>query len=79
VEIHLVSEPGVARGVRCRQVVQLERGAVGQNDPLPDEQGAPLAESDHAVVAADQARSLGDQQEAARGAIEHILCDLRDH
>ena len=38
----------------------------GQDDALPDDERALLAEGDDAVVAADEARALRDQQDSDR-------------
>ena len=59
-----------------RHVVELDRGAVRKNDPLPDQQRAPLPESDDAVIAADQPRPLRDQDGSPGRAVADILGDL---
>src|ERR671918_3083982 len=60
VEVHLVLEPGVTGGIGRRQIVDLDRRSVGQDDAPPDQQGARLSEGDDAVIATDQASALRD-------------------
>ena len=64
-QIDLVGEAGIAAGVGGGQVVDDDRGAVGPNDALPDDERPLLAEGDDVVVLADQPRALRDQQVAA--------------
>jgi hypothetical protein len=72
VEIDLVGEAGVAAGVGGRQVVDHDGGAVGQDDALPDDEGALLPEGDDVVVLADQPGALGDQQEPSRDRVVDV-------
>src|SRR3546814_1595568 len=48
VEVHLILEPGVTGGIGRGQVVDLNGGAIGQNDAPPDQQCPALAKGDHA-------------------------------
>ena len=78
VEIDLVGEAGVAAGVGGRQVVDHDRAAVGQDDALPDDERALLAEGDDVVVLADETGALRDQQVAARDGVVDVLGHLGD-
>ena len=49
-----------------------------QDDPFPDDKRALLAEGDHAVIGTDQARALGDQEEAPAHAVVDVLRHLGD-
>ena len=77
-EVDLVGKTGVAAGVGGRQVVDHDRGAVGQDDALPDDERALLAEGDDVVVLADEARALRDEQEPSRDRVVDVLRDLGD-
>ena len=41
-EVDFVGKPRITRAVGGGQIVDLNRTAIGQDDPLPDQQGAPL-------------------------------------
>lgn len=75
-EIHLVGEPGVARGIRRREVVELNRSAVRKDDALPDQKRPALTEGHDAVIGADQPRALWDKQDAACRGVIDVLRDL---
>src|SRR5690606_15992564 len=76
VEIHLVGEPGVARSIRRREVVELDRSAVRQDDALPDQERPALTKGHDAVIAAYQPRALRDKQDAPRRGVVDVLRDL---
>jgi hypothetical protein len=67
-----------AAGVGGGQVVDDDGGAVGQDDALPDDEGALLAEGDDVVVLADETRPLRDEQEPSRDRVVDVLGDLGD-
>ena len=58
VKVDLISEAGISAGVRGRQAVNDDGRAIRQDDALPDDERALLAERDDVVVLADQARAL---------------------
>ena len=60
-----------------RHIVDADRGAVGQDDPLPHHERAFLAERHDTVVAADEARALRDQENPPGHAVLDILRHLR--
>ena len=60
-----------------RHIVDADRGAIGQDDPLPHHERAFLAERHDTVVAADQARALRDQENPPGHAVLDILRHLR--
>ena len=74
-----VDEPRLACGIGADQAVEVERAAIGQDQPRPDHQRARLAVADMGIVAADQSRALRDQLGAAGRGVEHVLGHLRDH
>src|SRR3546814_10267906 len=73
----LILEPGVTGGIGRGQVVDLNGGAIGQNDAPPDQQCPALAKGDHAVIAADQPRALRDQERAAGHRVVDVLGDRK--
>lgn len=76
VEIDLVGEPGISRWIGCWHVVELDRAAVRQDDALPYDQRALLAEGNDAVVTADQPCALRNEKDVARCAVEDAFSDL---
>ena len=60
--VDLVLEAGIAGGVGAGLPLQHDRGSIGHDEPGPDEEHAPLAEGDGAVVLADELRALRDEQ-----------------
>ena len=77
--VHIVLQPGIARRVGAHQVVQRERRRVRQDDPVPDHLNPALPVADPAVVFAQNARALRDQQELARGRVIDRLRHRGDH
>src|SRR5690606_29377177 len=75
-EIHLVGEPGVARGIRRREVVELNRSAVRQDDALPDQKRPALTEGLDAVIGADQPRAVWDKQDASCLGACGVICGM---
>ena len=63
--------------VAGRLSITIER-AVGQDDALPDDERALLAEGDDVVVLADEAGALRDQQVAAGDGVVDVLGHLGD-
>src|SRR3546814_9913412 len=63
----------------CSSDLQIERAAVGEDQPSPDHQRPRLAMRDARIIVADQPRALRDQTVAARDRIEHVLGHLRHH
>jgi hypothetical protein len=63
----------VARVDIAGQVVDLDGRSIGHDDALPHHQGAALPIRHHAVIAADQPRSLRDQQGTAGDAVVDVL------
>jgi hypothetical protein len=68
--IDAILQAGIAGRVSAGQIVERERGRVGQDDAIPDDLNAALPVTDLAVVAAEDARALRDQQEAPGGCVE---------
>ena len=77
--VDLVLEARGAREVPAAHRADVDGPAVGHDDPVPGDQGPLLAVGDLAVVAADQPRTLRDQDGAARGVVVDRLGDLGDH
>jgi hypothetical protein len=77
--IDLVGKPGIARRIRGGRIVDPDRRAIGEDDSLPDEHRPALPERDHAIIAADQPRSLRQEQNSSAGAVIDILGQLRGH
>ena len=73
VVIDIIRQPGIAGGIGCGQIVDLDGGTIGQDDALPHQQGPRLAEGDDAVIGADQARALRDQQNLPGDAVMDVL------
>jgi hypothetical protein len=76
VVVHAILEPSIACLVGAGHSFQHDGSIVGQDEAVPDQQDAPLAEADAAVVGADQARTLRDEQMPARRAVEDVCRDL---
>lgn len=76
-EINLVRQAGIAGRVGRRDVVDHQRTAIGKHNPLPDDEGATLAERHNAVIAADQTCPLRDQQDAPGSAPEYYRAAMR--
>src|SRR3546814_19810215 len=77
--VDLVLEPGIAGGVRRGQVLDHDRGAVRHDDAIPDDERPTLADGDDAVVFADEACTLRDQEIAAGRRVVDVPGDLGDH
>jgi hypothetical protein len=75
--IDAILKPGIAFGVRAGLAFQHDRAAVREDQPVPDEQDAPLAEADAAVILADDAGALRHEQDLARRAVVDVLRHLR--
>jgi hypothetical protein len=65
--IDAILQPGIAFGVRAGLAFEHDRAAVREDQPVPDQQHAALAEADAAVILADDARALRDQQDRPVG------------
>ena len=78
VQIELIGKAGIAAGVRRRQIVDDDRGAVGPDDALPDDERALLAEGDDAVIACRSGASPCGIRDASGDAVEDMLRDLSD-
>src|SRR5690606_10593939 len=76
VVIHAILKPGVTGSVRTRQALQDDGAAAGQDQAIPDQQDAALAEGHTVIILADDARSLRDQQQAAGRAVIDVLGHL---
>jgi hypothetical protein len=74
----LVGETGVTGGVSGRQVVDHERGSVGEYQALPNNQRTLLTEGDNAVIRADEPRALRHQEMSPRCRVEDVLGYLRN-
>ena len=77
--IDAILQSGVAGGVHGRQAIERERRGVGKDQAIPDEKHPSLAERDLAVVFADQARALRDQQIPSELGVVDRLGDGREH
>ncbi len=62
VEVHFVLEAGITCAIGGREVVEDDRRTVRINETGPDEQGPLLPERDQAVLLADEAGALRDQE-----------------
>ncbi|MCY1528329.1 hypothetical protein D9M68_634300 [compost metagenome] len=69
VPVDTILQAGIAGGVAADQVVELEGRGVRQDHPLPHHLHATLPIAHLAVVAAEQARALGDQHMLTGGAV----------
>jgi hypothetical protein len=77
VVILLAFQSQIAFGIRRGQIVDLDRRSVRHDDAIPDNKRTALAKGDHAVIGADQTRSLRDQKNLSCYRIEDILGHLR--
>ncbi len=60
-EVDLVLKAGIAGRIGRRVIVDSDRAAVGQDDPLLDNQRSLLAECHNGVVASDEPGTLGNE------------------
>src|SRR5260221_5131849 len=77
--VDLILEPGISCCIGRRQIVDLDRRTVRHDDALPDKERTALTEGDNAVVGADQARSMRDEQCPPGDRVVYVLGDLADH
>ena len=75
--VDAVLEPGIAFSVRAGLALEHDRAAVRQDQAVPDEQHAALAEADAVIVLADEAGRPAAQAGAARRAVIDVLRHLR--
>ena len=78
VEIDLVGQTRITGSISRRDIVDLERAAIGHDNPLPDNQCAMLAEGDDAVIRSDQPRALWNELDPACCADSINKCSARD-
>ena len=71
-----VLQAGVSLGIGARLAFEDDGAAIRKNKTVPDQQHTPLSEADIVGVFADNARSLGDEQDLAGRAIIDVLRDL---
>src|SRR3546814_6708281 len=74
--VDLVRQARITRRIGRRHIVDPHRAAVGQHDPLPDDQCSLLPKCNDTVVASDQSRSLWDEQDAPGRTVEHLAGHL---
>mmetsp|Transcript_1025 Transcript_1025/g.2594 ORF Transcript_1025/g.2594 Transcript_1025/m.2594 type:complete len:409 (+) Transcript_1025:2413-3639(+) len=79
VPIDAILQAGVTGRVGAREVVELQRRRVRQDDAVPHHLHAALPVAHLAVVFAQDARALGDQQKLARGRVVDRLRHRDDH
>ncbi len=60
--VHTILHACIAGRIGAHEIVERERGRVGQDDPMPDHLQAALPVTNLAVVAAEDARALRDEQ-----------------
>lgn len=77
--IHVIFQTGITSRVGAGQVVERERRRIRQNDPVPHHLHAALPVANLAVVFAQDARTLRDQQELAHGGVIDRLRHRGDH
>src|SRR3546814_9419792 len=75
--VDAVGKPARAAGVGGDHSPQIERAAVGEDQPSPDHQSPRLAMRDARIIVADQPRALRDQTAAARDRSEEHTSDLQ--
>src|SRR3546814_14085109 len=72
--VDAVGKPARAAGVGGDHSPQIERAAVGEDQPSPDHQRPRLAMRDARIIVADQPRALRDQTESGRAARGESVC-----
>ncbi|BCH24972.1 hypothetical protein MesoLjLb_47570 [Mesorhizobium sp. L-8-3] len=75
--IDAIFKPGIALRVGAGLAFEHDGAAVGQNEPVPDEQDTALPELHVVVVLADDTCALRHEQNAPRGAVVDMFRDLR--
>src|SRR5437879_5076674 len=68
---------GIAFGVRAGLALENDRAPVREDQPVPHEQHATLAEADIVVVLADDPRALRDKENVPGRAVIDVLRHLR--
>ena len=76
--IHAVGDAGDTGGVGAGHWIDDDGIAVRQDQALPDNQNAVLAVQNLIVVAADEARTLGNKRVTAGDGVVHVIGDLAD-
>jgi len=69
-------EAGITLRIRAGLALQYDGAAIGEDQPVPDQQDAALAEADAIVVLAQQPGPLRDDQDSAGRAVIDVLGDL---
>lgn len=77
--IDAIRQTGIALRVGGWHIVDADRCAIWQDDPLPDDKSAALSEGHDIVITADQSRALRDEQGPSGYAVIGILGDLCRH
>ena len=73
--VHIVPQPCPSLCVLSRHAFEVDRGAIRENQPVPNDSDAVLRVGDLRIVGTDQARSLWDQKVVAGRCIVNILPD----
>lgn len=77
-DIDTVGQASIARAVGGRHGIDQDRAAIGEDQPVPDDQRAFLPLGDAVVIAPQQSRALRDQEMPSSGSVVGILRDLGD-
>src|SRR3546814_18987811 len=75
--VDLVLEARHAGRVGARLAIEPDRPATGKDEPVPRKKYSALPGDNLAVILANEARALRDQENAAGWAVEEIMRDLR--
>ena len=74
--VHPILQPGRTRSIGTGLAIEQDRAATGQDQAIPGKQHAVLPGRDLAVIFADEAGALGDQQHASGRTVVDILRHL---
>lgn len=75
--IDTILKAGITLGIGTLKAFEHDGSSIRHDEPVPDQKHPTLAERDLAVILADQAGALRDQQMAPGRAVIDVLRDLR--
>ena len=75
--IHLVVKTSHALNILAHHSIEIDRAAIGINDPRPDYLQAVLSVGDLGVINSNQARSLRNQEVFSRRRVVHVRAHQR--
>ncbi len=75
--VDAILETGKARRIHPGLAFEDKRPPVREDQPVPDEEHAALANGHAIVIGADQPGALRNQEQASRGAVIDVLGNLR--